>query len=480
MSCERPPLRHREATVDCDHVESTADGRFIPQAEDPGKETMLNPRDDLQSVVRNWSARPAVWSGVLSLVLLVAGFGGWAAFASISGAVIASGHVEVEQNRQVVQHPDGGVIEAILVNEGEHVPAGTVLMRLDGVLLRSELSIVESQFYETLARRGRLEAERDETPAPMFPAELVAAAAVDPEVDALLQGQISFFEARGETLAQMMEQLDRQLIQIGNRIQGIAAQIAALEEELVYLTEERSGQEHLLAQGLTQAARVLNLKRDDARLRGRLGELATEQAQTEAAISEVEMQKLQLRTERREAAQAELREVAITELELIERRRSLQERIARLEIRAPVAGVVHDLQITTPRAVLRPAEPALFLVPQDRPLIIAARVDPADIDKIQVGQEARLLFPAFNARTTPELDGWVSLVPADALTNQQTQARHYRVEITLSEGELERLEEQRLLPGMSVEIFFAAGTQTPIAYLTKPFMDYFRKAFRES
>lgn len=440
----------------------------------------MKSNDDMKSVAERWSARGAVWTGVLALILLVGGFGGWAAFANIAGAVIASGQIEVDQNRQVVQHPDGGVVESIAVSEGTHVAAGTVLMTLDGTLLRSELSIVESQFFETLARRGRLEAERDDLDAPSFPAELEAAASANPEISALLQGQLSFFEARVETLEQMKDQLDRQLIQISNRARGIEAQVVALELELGHLDEELTGQEKLFAQGLTQNARVLNLKREDARLRGRLGELAAEEAQTESAVSEVAMEKLRLHTERREMAQAELRELAVQELELAERRRSLAERIARLEIRAPVSGVVHDLQITTPRAVLRPAESLLFLVPQDRPLIIAARVETTDVDKIHVGQEVRMMFPAFSARTTPELLGQVSLVSADALRDERSQMSYYRVEIKVSEEEIAQLEGQSLLPGMPVETFFTTGNRTPIAYLVQPFMDYFARALRES
>lgn len=439
-----------------------------------------SPGDDKLTVSRRWSARGAVTAAVCALLLLVIGFGGWSAFASISSAVIARGQVEVEQKRQIIQHPDGGVVEDIHVSEGDHVAAGTVLMRLDGSWLHSELSIVESQFFEILARRGRLEAERDEANEPSFPLELQDAAQLDPEVAALQQGQLTFFNARVETLVQMMEQLDHQSLQISNRSQGINAQMNALADEQAYLAEEMSAQEHLLSQGLTQAARVLALKREDARLRGRLGELAAEQAQTEAAVSKLSMEKLHLRTQRRETAQAELRELAVRELELAERRRSLQERISRLDIRAPVSGVVHNMQISTPRSVLQPAEPILFLVPQDRPLVVSARIEPADIDKISIGQEARLMFAAFSARTTPELIGTVSLVSADALTDERTQASYYHVEIVLAEDQIDRLDGQVLVPGMPVDVFFTTGEWAPIAYLVQPFADYFSRAFRES
>ncbi|MBA3912126.1 MAG: HlyD family type I secretion periplasmic adaptor subunit, partial [Rhodobacter sp.] len=151
-----------------------------------------------------------------------------------------------------------------------------------------------------------------------------------------------------------------------------------------------------------------------------------------------------------------------------------------LEVRAPVAGIVLGLQVTTPRAVLRAAEPVLYLIPQDRPLVITARIAPIQIDEVAIGQPAELVFPAFSARDTPTLKGKVTLVSADALTDSQTGAIYYTAELQLDDGEQSRLGDRALLPGMPVEVFLQTGRRSPLAYLVQPFTDYFARAFRES
>lgn len=427
-----------------------------------------------------WSARGPVLLGLLALAVLVGGIGTWAVMTNIAGAVIAPGQVEVDQNRQIVQHPDGGVVMDILVSEGAQVAAGDVLLRLDGTLMQSELSIVENQFYELLARRGRLEAERDDARTIAFLDEVRERARVDPQIAAMLAGQVSLFEARRATLEQQIEQLGKRRSQFTSQIEGIDAQLAAIGRQLDLVAQELVSQQSLLDRGLAQASRVLALQREEARLGGRVGELTASRARVESQITEAELQILQLRTTRREEAIGELRDLGVRELELAERRRRLLEQINRLEMRAPVSGVVYGLKVTTQRAVVRPAEPVMYLVPQDRPLVIAARVSPSDIDEVAVGQRVVLVFSAFSTRTTPELFGQVTQVSADAFTDDNSGSAYYRTEITLNEDEIDKLEGQPLIPGMPVEAFLQTSLRTPLDFLVKPFADYFNRAFRGS
>lgn len=426
------------------------------------------------------SMRRPVILGLAATLVLVAGFGVWATTTRIAGAIVAPGQIEVEQHRQVVQHPDGGVVEEILVSEGATVAAGDPLLRLDGAALRSELTIVEGQLSELAGRAARLTAERDGSDALEFPDDILALAATLPEVAAQLDGQRRLFEARKATLAEQRDLLSRRIDQIRAQSDGISAQRAALATQLDLIEQELASQQSLLDRGLAQAGTVLALQREQARLQGQLGELAAELARTEDQVTEIEIEISSLATRRREEATAELRQIGPTTLELAERRRALVERIARLDIRAPVSGVVLGLQVTTPRAVLRPADPVLFVIPQDRPLVITARIEPIHIDEVAVGQAAELVFPAFSARDTPHLKGQVTLVSADALTNSQTGATYYTAELQLDDGELARLGDRVLLPGMPVEVFLQTGRRTPLAYLVKPFTDYFVRAFRES
>ena len=426
-----------------------------------------------------WSARGHVAAGLLTLAVLAGGFGGWSLFSTISGAVVVAGRIEVEQNRQIVQHPDGGVVAAIHVTEGASVAAGELLLSLDGSMLGSELAIVEGQLFETFARRGRLEAERDDATTISFPAELLRVGASRADVAELVDGQQRLFEARRETLAQQISKLAEQRAQIVSQIGGMDAQSAALQQQLSLIEQERSSQQELLDKGLAQASRVLALQREEARLQGEVGALVAARAQAEGRITEIEIDALRLAAARREEANAQLRDIGYRELELAERRRALAEQIARLDIVAPVSGIVMGLQVTTPRAVLRAADPVLFLIPQDRPLVIAVSVPPIHIDQVRVGQAATLVFPTFSARTTPRLEGQVVTVSADAFADDQSGATFYRAEIVLAAGQEAVLADLLLLPGMPVQAFIRTDARTPMAYLIKPFTDYFARAFRE-
>ena len=429
---------------------------------------------------RIWSARGPVVLGILSLVLLIGGFFGWALFSSIDGAIIAPGVIQVEQNRQVVQHPDGGVVAEINVAEAQTVKAGDLLIRLDGTTLKAELAIVEGQLYDAMARRARLEAERDDKPAPAFPQELIDLAATRPDVAEMVEGQRRLFDARLETVNAQISQLNKRQEQIQAQIQGISAQSAAIADQISLIQPEITDQQKLLDKGLTQSVRLIDLKREVARLEGNRGELAGSLAQAEGRATEIQLQILQLKSARREEANTQLRDMGDKTLELAQRRRALAEQVDRLEIRAPVSGIVLGLQVTTPQAVLRPAEPVLYIIPQDRPLIIVAQIPPIHVDEVHVGQHVQVVFAAFSARTTPQLEGHLVSISADSMTDQATHMSFYRAEIQLEPGEIDKLEGQTLIPGMPVQAYVNTGTRSPMVYLLKPFTDYLHMAFRES
>ncbi len=426
------------------------------------------------------SARGPVILGMIGLLALVGGFGTWGVMATLSGAVIASGQVEVDQNRQTVQHLDGGTVAEVLVREGDRVDQGTPLIRLDPAILTSEMAVVEGQLFELMARRGRLEAERDGLTGIAFAPELVAVAAARPDVAAQMEGQVRLFATRLDALAQETEQLSRRRAQVETQIGGIRAQRRALEEQTRLIGQELADQQSLLDRGLAQAPRVLALQREAARLDGLTGELIAAEGEAEGRITELGIEILRLDTRRREEAQTALRDIEAREIELAERRRSLRDRIARLDVRAPVAGTVYGLQVFGPGAVLRPADPVLSLVPDGRPLIITARVPVVAIDEVTPGQVTTVKFPAFDQRTMPDVMGTITRLSADAFVDQATQQAFYRAEITLSQDELAKLGAVTLVPGMPVEAFIRTRDRSPFAYLVQPLMVYFDRAFRES
>lgn len=419
--------------------------------------------------------------GTITLLILVGGFGLWGVMAEISGAVVASGQIEVDQNRQIVQHPDGGVVAEIAVDEGDSVIAGQTLIKLDPTLEKSELAIIEGQLFELMARRGRLEAERDGNKTIDFDATLKERASNDPSVAELMSGQQRLFDARSETASNQVAQLSKRKGQIRNQIEGIDAQQIALQRQLDLIAEELSDQQSLLNRGLAQATKVLALQRTEAQLSGQMGDLSARKAEYEGRITEIDIEITSLDAGRREEAITNLRDQQFRALELEERARALHEKLSRMDIKAPVSGIVYGLTVFAERSVIRPADPVLFLIPQDRPLIIAARVEPIHIDEIFTGQEVTLRFSSLDQRTTPELLGRVVQISADAFQDDARQISYYRAEIVLSEGEQDKIPQGiTLIPGMPVESFIKTNDRTPLAYLVKPLADYFAKAMRES
>ncbi|WP_334065146.1 HlyD family type I secretion periplasmic adaptor subunit [Limimaricola cinnabarinus] len=425
-----------------------------------------------------WSAARPLIAGFLGLAVLLGGFGTWAAVSQISGAVVASGRIEVDRNRQIVQHPDGGVVAEILVDEGDMVETDQLLIRLDPEQLRSELAVVEGQLLEVLSRRARLEAERDD--ADMLSFDPLLLETDNPIAPELMEGQRRLQAARIESESRQAEQLARQREQISDQILGIESQEEAIANQLQLIESELANQQSLLDRGLAQATRVLTLQREQANLLGRQGELRASKAQAGGRIAEIEIEILKLASTRRQEAITQLRDLQFNEIELSNRRRALLTRLDRLDIRAPVGGIVYGLTVFTPRSVIRPAEPVLYIVPQDRPLVIATQVQPTDIDQLHLGQEVVLRLPAFDQRRTPELTGQVVQISADAFQDEQQPISYYRTEIRLSEGEIDKLPgDMTLIPGMPVEAYIRTSDRTPLAYLVKPLADYFARAFRE-
>ncbi|MBC6436873.1 MAG: HlyD family type I secretion periplasmic adaptor subunit [Rhodobacteraceae bacterium] len=426
-----------------------------------------------------WSVRKPMILGMLSLAVLLGGFGSWAVFSNLAGAVIASGQIEVDQNRQVLQHPEGGVVIELAVEEGEHVREGQVLVRLDASEIASGYAVVRAQLNEIRARRARLEAERDGQAEVLFSAALLSAAMASAELADILSGQLNLFAARRDTLDRGIDQLNRRTEQIASQIEGLSARRAALERQQELIREELESQQDLLDRGLAPAARVLALEREDANLLGNIGDIDARIAQAQERSTEIEIAILQLETEQREEVIAELQQVRVREEELAERARTLGHQLEQMDMRAPVSGLVYGMTVYGPRSVVRPAEPVLFVVPQDRPLVISARVEAIHVDQVFVGQDVVLRFPVFDIKT-PDVYGLVTRISADAFVDEVTGFGFYETQIILNDGEAERLGDVILLPGMPVEAFIRTEDRSPIAYLVRPLTDYFNRAFRES
>lgn len=427
-----------------------------------------------------WKLHGIVVFSALAMVMFVGGFGAWAALSSLSGAVMASGQIEVERNRQIVQHPDGGVVETIYAREGDMVNEGDILIQLETGKDLRDLSIVESQLFELQAKRGRLEAERDDISTISFDTDLLEIAAERQGVASVIDGQTRLFIARRDTETQQNDQLNQRIEQSRSTIEGIEAQQDALRTQLDLVENELASQKQLLEKNLVRSSTMSQLQRQQAQLSGQLGELQADRARVEGQITEIGIQILSMKSSRREEAIAELRQDYPTETGLIERRADLLERIGQASIIAPVAGIVYNSTIFAERAVITPAEPIMYIVPQDRPLRVSARLPATSIDQTYPGQVVTLRFPAFNSRTTPELNGRVTRISADSFTDDRTGATYYLLEAEIDDKQpVESVEQLVLVPGMPVEVFIRTDDRSPISYLVKPMADFFSRALRE-
>ena len=380
-----------------------------------------------------FSSRRPLALGFWSLLALGTGLFGWGTFSEISGAVIAVGQVGVESGDQVVEHADGGIVAEIRVRNGDRVEAGDVLVRLDDALLRSEHAIFESELFDLVARRNRLEAEFRGASAIAWSPDLAERAASDPAVGEILDGQQRLFDARLRSRDGFVAQLREQIEQIRRQIAGLEAQRAAVGRQAGFTHRELEGLRKLLEKNLTPLAPVMEMERDAAALEGQAGDIAARMAGARARIAELEIQVLQIDSRRIEESESLAREVQARENEVRERLAGLRVRLRRMDIHAPVAGTVHGITVFALDEVLNPGEPVAHVVPEDAGLIVKARLDPIHVDQVWPGQEALLRFSAFPARTTPEYTGRVSRVSADVMHDERTGLAWYEVELEMGE-----------------------------------------------
>jgi len=421
--------------------------------------------------------------GCTALVLAVGGFGGWASTTEIAGAVIATGSVVVESNVKKVQHLNGGIVGEILVKEGSVVEADQVLMRLDDTLTRATLGVVQSQLDLYVAREARLMAERDGLP--NIPVLQDATAAKREMAEAAIFGERKLFQSRREGLEGQRAQLRERVAQTTEEIRGLVSQQQSKEGEIGYVGEELSSVSDLYAKNLVSLARLKQLQRDQARLQGERGQLIADVARSRAKIAETQLQSLQLDQDFRTDVLKDLRETQAKIAELQERANAASDELRRTELRAPQAGVVYQLQVHTIGGVIGKGETVMQIAPRAEPLIVEAKVTPQDIDQVEIGAPVRIRIDAGNRRTTPDLNGRVTVLSPDLAHDQSAPPTgvpsqpYYLARVNVAEADLKSIGDLQLVPGMPVEVYIRTQDRTPLDYLLKPLREQIARTFRE-
>ena len=424
------------------------------------------------------SIRRHVLAGLAVFVILAVGLGGWASTAEISGALIAPGSLVVDSNVKKVQHPTGGVVGEVRVRDGDRVKAGDVLIRLDETVTRANLAIVTKGLNELYARKARLAGERDGADALAMPKEL-ATSADDPDVIEAMSSERKLFDLRRTARLGQKDQLQQRIKQLQEQITGLNAQQDAKAREQQLIEQELAGVRDLWQKNLVQLNRLTSLQREQARLQGERGQLTATAAEIKGKIAEIQLQILQVDQELSSDVAKELREIDSKIGEYVERKVTAQDQLRRTDIRAPQDGAVFQSTANTVGGVIAAGDPIMLIVPEADKLLVEVKVDPKDIDQIQLGQGVLLRFSAFNQRTTPELNGSIARIAADTTNDQRTGQSYYLVRIAINPGEVERLGAVKLTPGMPVEAFIQTGERTLVAYLIKPLQDQLMRSFRE-
>jgi len=420
--------------------------------------------------------------GLATLAVLIGGVGGWAATIQLAGAVIASGVVVVESNVKKVQHPTGGVVGEIFVKQGSVVKEGELLLRLDDTVPRATLGIVRAQLDELSARQARLLAERDGSEAVSFPEELRRRMG-EASVATAVIGEEKLFESRRKVRIGQRNQLTERIVQVKEEIRGLTSQQEAKEKELAFIAEELQGVTELFKKNLVSIVRYMALQRDQAKLGGERGHLIAEIARARGRISETQLQIIQLEQEFRNEVLKELRDIEGKLAELKERYTAAEDQLKRVDLRAPQAGVVHQLNVHTVGGVITNAETIMLIVPQTDKLVIESKVNPSDVDQVETGAPATVRIMAGNQRTTPDVTGVVTHVSADLTREPPTSTTpgfsYFLVRIELGEESVRQLGPLRLVPGMPAEAFITTTPRTPLEYLIKPLSEQIARAFRE-
>jgi HlyD family secretion protein len=426
------------------------------------------------------SLRRHAWTGFLIMVLLVGGLGGWAATTEIAGAVVANGIVVVEGGSKHVQHQEGGIVRKIFVRNDDTVTAGQVLVQLDDTAIRADLDVVLSQLRQAIASQSRLTAESTDAAKMVMPA-IVSNWPADPELTKLLASEDDLRQSRKASTTSQAAQLDEQISQKQLQINGLQSQQEANNRQLDLFRTENGNLDTLHSDGLVGVQRVNEMKRSQAQLEGEVGSVTADIASTHASIAELQVQRSQIFKDFQSQVLTDLQTANQSVAELLQKKIAAEDRLSRLDIRAPIGGIVHESAVQTVGGVIAAGDTLMLIVPKDNHLLIDTRVSPLDIDKLHVDQDVAVRMSSLDVRTTPELSAAIKTISPDLTKDPTTGAEYYSVRVDVPDSEQSKLGSgTKLVPGMPAEAFMRTGDRTVWSYLMHPISEELSRTFREN
>lgn len=413
--------------------------------------------------------------GIIILLVTFGLFGTWAAFAPLDSASLASGVVSVKGKRKTIQHYEGGIVQDILVTDGQSVVEGEPLLILDNTQFGAEQGVLRGQLFSALAHESRLIAERDGSEVITFPSGLDSN---DVRADEAKRNETQIFNARLNARKGEESVLAQRIVQLKSQIDGLQALVKSQMELSQSYQDEMADLTALLDEGYVEKTRLVELQRLHSRTRGEIADQQATIAQVKMRIAETELEILQLNKQFKTEVVNELAQVQAEVYELRQRIAAIEYRVERTVIRAPVAGRVLGLSAHTIGGVIQGGTPILDIVPKSQELVVEAKVSPVDIDRVHVGLEANIRFSAFHSQTTPVIKGRVVKVSADRLEDDKT-GPYYSAMIEVTKEGQESLGGLTLVAGMPAEVLIKTGERTLLQYLLQPAQNAMAKSLIE-
>lgn len=420
---------------------------------------------------------PVMRVGLLVVLIGFVGFLAWAALAPLDAGVTASGMVAVESKRKTIQHLNGGIVQDILVKDGDRVKKGQVLLRLERTQIEAQRLITRTQLVGAKAVQARLLAERTGAEAPSFD-DPILAPKDDPLVREAITTQMALFKTRRKAIDGQLSILDTAIRGLQQQIEGLQALEKGKAEQVRLLQDELDSLRTLFEKGYVPRNRIFELERAIADISSRRSSDLSDIGRAQSTLNELRLRKLQLEQEFHKEVETQLADVQREAAILGERLIALDDELSRVEIRSPADGIVVGLSVHTIGGVIRAGEPILDLVPEGDPLIIEARIMPHLIERVAIGLPTLVRFVALD-KLNPVVQGEVTSVSADILTDKGTGQPYYAARITVPQEELLKLNYERINPGMPVDVVIKTGERSMLEYLLRPLLNHMFMALRE-
>lgn len=435
----------------------------------------------VQPKVRGVGIKGFVFVGLLVAASFIGGSSYWATASKLDGAVVAPATFVVEGNRKTVEHLDGGIVRTIAVSNGDLVEAGQTLLELDSTDLGVDLDVIKNQLSDLMVRRARLLAQLQG--AENFTADDVATSlsvSLDPaDWNTVYVTQKLLFDAERRSRVAEKAVMEQRVAGLEDQIRGVQAQRESNRRQLDITSQELVDLQSLLDKGLVATARVNARRVEVERLNGVDASLATQETQARNQINELRLTATGTQRLRDETASNELALVEASLTSLAPQYLGASERLKRVAITAPVSGRVVEMTVFTAGGVVRPGMPILDIVPADQPLVIEARVNTGDIEKLFVGQSSRIRLSVFDQGEVPEATGQIINISADSLEDERTGQYYYVAQVKLDDEQTEQVAALDLVPGMPADLFVNTGERTALSYLAQPLSERLARTFIE-